>query len=250
MAFQEPEALVPYYLNQDKESAYLEITQLYSSGAIPSDKKRALTRDDFMTWADALRRIGEYNQAVGKYGEMAKSAGPICSDNDEIGYTYLSKYIAERRPQDLDAAWNSYQQAINCDPRDTRAYSDSGSILIRKWMAGNKHDDRLAKAALQQLQRALDIDQQWLPAIVNVGYLQYQSGQHEQAIRYFEDNSHRFPNDASLFLNFGYLLYQEYLGGKSDLLDDAIDKTEKAWDLDRKSYAAANNLGFFYLEAG
>ncbi len=34
------------------------------------------------------------------------------------------------------------------------------------------------------------------------------------------------------------------------MLDDALDKTQRAWDLDRKSYAAASNLGFLYFETG
>ena len=55
-------------------------------------------------------------------------------------------------------------------------------------------------------------------------------------------------DDAAVFLEFGFLLYRQYLDGAGSLAD-ATEKTRRAWDLDPKSYAAANNLGFFYFES-
>ena len=83
---------------------------------------------------------------------------------------------------------------------------------------------------------------------MNIGYVQYMSGQHQQALDYFREIGERFPTHAALFLNFGYLSYREYLDGRSELLQPAIDGTRRARDLDPKSWVAANNLGALYFE--
>jgi len=250
LSLQQPRALLSYYANQQEYTASRKIVRLYDFGRIPRDSEGSLAHDDFSAWAAALRDIGEYNQAIHKYHEAQSAAGgPFCTDYDEIGYTYLVKYDADNHPQDLDGAKNSYREALKCNGNNAIAYCNLGGVSIRKWMRGGGIDDRLAATALRQFQRSLAIDPT-LAAAVNIGFLRYQRGEHEQALAYFREIEKRFPDNAPLLLDFGAALYLEYLNGKGDLLDDALDKTQRAWDLDRKSYAAASNLGFLYFETG
>ena len=247
---QDPDALLAYYANQADRDAFLRIVRLYESGRIPRNGKAGLTHEDLLLWAGSLRSSGEYNQAIHKFQEALTSGGHSCTDHDEIGYTYLLKYETDRLPQDLQGAEDSYKEALKCNDNDALAYCDLGNVLIRRWTWGKKLDSQLAETALQYLQHSLAINPKLAKAAVNIGYLKYQRGEHDQGLSYFREISQKFPDNATLFLNFGYLLYLEYLDGKSDLLDDALDKTQKAWDIDRGSNAAANNLGFLYFEAG
>jgi tetratricopeptide (TPR) repeat protein len=248
---QDPGGLLSYYVNQGGRDASLKIVRLYESGRVPRNGKSGMRHDDFLNWAGALRSIGEYNQAIHKYQEaLTAGGGKSCSDHDEIGYAYRLKYDADGWPQDLEQGANAFKEGIKCNSNDAIAYCDLGNVLIRQWTRGKKLDSRLADTALLDLQHSLAINPQLAAAAINIGYLQYQRGDHDQSLVYFQDIDQKFPNNAALLLNYGYLLYLEYLSGKSDLLDDALDKTQRAWDVDRSSYAAANNLGFLYLEAG
>jgi tetratricopeptide (TPR) repeat protein len=106
----------------------------------------------------------------------------------------------------------------------------------------------LISHAIELSQQALNIDPKRGEAAVNIAYAQYMRGHHRQALDYFHEIGQKFPTNAALFLNYGYILYREYLDGRTDLLQDAIDETRRAWELDQKSYIAANNLGFLYFE--
>jgi tetratricopeptide (TPR) repeat protein len=245
LAVLEPGSLVPFYLHKNQDSAFHKIVDLYESGRIP---KGNLTQSDYFVWAGALRETKEYDRAINKYREGLDKDTTFCSGYDGIGFTNLLKYQAEMRPQHLDAAEKVFLQAIDCNHNDAVAYCDLGNVLVRKWMAGKKLDDRLIKRAIDLNQQALKIDPQQAEAAVNIGYVQYMSGQHQQALDYFQEIGQKFPKDAGLFLNLGYLSYREYLNGRSDLLQAAIDETRRACGLDPKSWAAANNLGFLYFE--
>lgn len=85
-------------------------------------------------------------------------------------------------------------------------------------------------------------------ASVNLGYLMYQRGQHQEALDHFEQARTRFPKYAPLFLNYGYLLYLEYENGEKNTLPGATAATRQATVLDPQSFEAADNLAFFLYE--
>jgi tetratricopeptide (TPR) repeat protein len=171
-----------------------------------------------------------------------------CRAYDAIGYFYLLKYQTEGGSRNLDAAEDAYRRATSCDNNDATAYCNWGNALIRKWVVGGRVDSKLADQALEYAQRALDLNPKLAEAAVNLAYLQYMRGQHQGALDYFRKINRDFPTSPAVSLNFGFVLYREYLGGKPDL-QDAIDKTQRAWEL-APNYIAANNLGFFYFETG
>src|SRR5258708_26040600 len=120
---------------------------------------------------------------------------------------------------------------------------------MRKGAWGAKRGKVFQKSGLKLKDGAIKIDPQRAEAAVNIGYAEYMRGNKQQALDYFREISTRFPSNAALFLNFGFLLYRQYLDG-ADTLAEATDKTHRACDLDPSSYASANNLGFFYFESG
>jgi len=250
LAVLEPHPLVLFYLKQGEEDAFRKIVKLYESGRIPT---ASLTRDDLMAWGNGLLGIKEFDQAIRKYQEALNlnTNTQFCPAYDAIGYASIIKYEGERRMEHLDAAESAYRDAIACDSRDPFAHCNLGNVLIRKWLAGGKHNGQLAQEAMEHSQRASTGESQ-LPreaAAVNIGYLRYMQNQREQALDYFREISQKFPTNSALFLNYGYLLYREYLRGRNELLQEATKRTQRAWELDPKSYMAAANLGFFYYEA-
>jgi tetratricopeptide (TPR) repeat protein len=244
----EPHPLILFYLQRGDENSFHKVVKLYQSENIPRSN---LKNVDYLAWGDALRGIGEYDQAINKYREGVEKDPRFCPAYDAIGFTYLLKYEAEMsRIEHLNAADSSYRQALSCDQNDAVAHCDLGNVLIRKWTAGNRADAQLVEQAIGENKKALEIDPQRAEAAVNIGYAQYMRGNHDQALEYFRDISAKFPRNTALFVNFGFLLYREYLNGNTDLLQAALDKTKRAWELNQGSYVAANNLGFLYFETG
>jgi len=170
-----------------------------------------------------------------------------CLGYDEIGYSYLLKYQINRQIEDLSSAEDLYRKAIMCADRDPVAYCNLGNVLIRKWNAGGRVEAQLANDAVDYSKKALALNPQLAEAAVNLGYLEYVRGQHRQALDYFDKIGREFPTNQAVLLNSGFLLYREYLNGRSDLLAGAVQKTRSAWDLG-PSFIAANNLGFFLYE--
>ena len=104
--------------------------------------------------------------------------------------------------------------------------------------------------AKQHCDIALKINPQFVTAAVNYGYILYRQGQHAEALKYFDDLAQRYPTNSALFINYGFLLYLEYLAGSNDALKHAIEETLQSWKLDQGYSAAGNNLGYLYYEQG
>jgi tetratricopeptide (TPR) repeat protein len=246
LAVIEPHPLILFYMQRGDEDAFHKVVKLYESGYVPTSD---LKNDDYLAWGDALRGIREYDAAINKYRERLEKDTRFCAGYDAIGLTYLRKYEVETsRIEHLNAADEAYHQALACDQNDAVAHCDLGNVLIRKWTAGNRVDDKLAEQAIGENQKALAIDPQRAEGAVNIGYVQYMRGNHDRALEYFRQISATFPRNTALFLNFGFLLYREYLNGNSNLLQAALDTTNRAWQLDQKNYATADNLGYLYFE--
>lgn len=112
-------------------------------------------------------------------------------------------------------------------------------------------DGQLLVEAQQQCQKALEINPKFVIAGVNIGYILYQQGRHEDALNHFEQLSQRYPTNSALFVNYGFLEYREYLRSKNaEALSQATAHTLQSWNLDHNSDVAADNLGYFYYEQG
>ena len=251
LGFRETHTLVLYYLKQKNTASYEKIVNTYDLGMSPQ-----MTAADDYAWGDALQALNRYDEAILKYREAisrASSAEKVvaCAANDQIGTVYIRKYESESKPltEHLNAAADAYRQALACNPKDAVAHCDLGNVFIRKWKESGLRNDHFRQEAVDESQQALKIDATLAEAAVNLGYVQYMRGQRRPALEHFRKISEQFPNSPAVFVNFGFLLYKEYLSGDQDVLQEAIDKTRHAWELDPKSYIAADNLAGFLYEA-
>jgi tetratricopeptide (TPR) repeat protein len=249
LGFRETHTLVLYYLKQKDRLSYEKVVKTYESGSNPQ-----MTAGDDYAWGDALQALQRYDEAILKYREAISTDKTdkkivACASYDQIGTVYLSKYTSDPRPEHLDAAADAYHEALACNSKDAVAHCDLGNVFIRKWKESKLRNDHFKQEAIQQSRESLNIDPTLAEAAVNLGYVQYMGGQRKRALDDFRKMSGQFPQNPAVFVNFGFLLYKEYLRGEQDVLQEAIDKTRRAWELDPKSYIAADNLAVLSYEA-
>lgn len=249
LGFRETHTLVLYYLKQKDKSSYEKIVKTYDSGTNPQ-----MTAADDYAWGDALQGLKRYDEAVLKYREAisrddTRERVVACSANDQIGTVYISKYEGDPRREHLDAAVDAFDKSLACNSKDAVAHCDLGNVFIRKWKESGLKNDHFRQEAVNHSNQALKIDPTLAEAAVNLGYVQYMRGQRKPALDYFRKISEKFPQSPAVFVNFGFLLYKKYLSGDKIVLQEAIDKTRRAQELDPKSYIAADNLAGLLYEA-
>lgn len=245
LAWREPHTLVLYYLNQKSAVAYGKIVDLYRSSTISASDST-----DYYAWGDALRGLKKYDEAIVKYREAIGKNSSLCEAYDAIGITNIRKYEETTRPEHLEAAAAAYGEALTCSPKDAVAHCDLGNVFIRQWKVSKFQDDSLRKEAVAENEKALSIDPKLAEAAVNIGYVQYMQGQRPQALDYFRSLSQKFPDSSVVFVNLGFLLFSEYVKGQTDELQEALDTTRRAWDLDvdHENAVTADNLAVLYYE--
>jgi len=236
----QPRILIAHYFKRDDQEGYRALADLYETAISP------LSAADHLGWGDALVSLKEYEKALGKYDQALQQDQSLCQADISRGIAFLSRF----GPKDLDRAEEAFRRAIKCDEKSAPAYNNLGNVLIRRWAAGGKRQPELAQEAKKHCEEALRRDPQLVAAAINTGYLLYNEGARQQAIDYFEQVKDTFPTTPAFFLNYGFLLYREYLLGKDALLWTALEHTTRAWTLDPKNWVTADNLAFLSYEAG
>jgi len=236
--------LLNYYIKLDTQDANQSILDLYGN-AIPSGE---LTVDDFVAWGNAYFRLQRYDDALEKYQRALENDNQSYTAHLARGLLYYSRPHETHLVDDLGAAERDFKWAISQRADDAIAQGNLCSTLIREWANSSGHNPALLTEAKRHCDRAIELDPHLVAAAVNIGYITYRSGRRAEALRYFENLSQKYPTDPSLFVNYGFFLYREYLAGNTDALSQAVEKTLKSWTLNPHGYVAANNLGFFYYE--
>jgi tetratricopeptide (TPR) repeat protein len=235
--------LLNYYINLDTKESNRRILELYN-------KARAQSAEDLLVWGNAYYALRHYDDALQKYQEALAKDKKSCAAQLARGFLYYGKPHGNHTLADLRQAEQDFRDGVACAPLNKFAQTDICSVLIKEWRNTPSASVQLLTEAQDHCKKALTIDARFVPAAVNIGYSLYRQGKHDEAIRYFENIAQQFPTDSSLFLNYGYCLYLEYLAGNSNRLDEAIEETEQGMKQNPASYAAANNLGFFYYDKG
>jgi tetratricopeptide (TPR) repeat protein len=245
LSWREPHTLIVYHRNHGCSADYKKIADLYQSGSVSASDST-----DYFAWGDALQHLKEYDDAIVKYHDALEKNHSLCAAYDGVGTTNIRKYAQSMRPEYLEAAAGAYRDALACSPDDAIAHCDLGNVFIKKWKAGKLRDDNLRKEAVRENEKALKINPKLAEAAVNVGYVQYMHGERSQALTYFRSQSQKFPRSPAVFVNLGFLLFSEYVHGKTDALQEALDATRRAWDLDpcHESPVTADNLAVLYYE--
>jgi tetratricopeptide (TPR) repeat protein len=237
--------LLNFYIKTNTEDANRQILDLYET-TVPNSSVGA---DDLVAWGNAFYGLGQYDQALQKYQEAIEKNGSFCPARIARGFLYYSRPHGLQILADLRRAEADFRMGIMCDQKNEFAHTDLCNTLLREWTNSSSPNSRLLVEAKQQCETALQIKPRFVIAAVNLGYILYRQGEHEGALRYFDELSQRYPTDSALFVNYGFLLYREYLATASEeTLKRAAEETLRSYNLNQSNHVAANNLGFFYYE--
>lgn len=242
--------LLSFYIKKNTEAANRHILEMYEK-TIPAETLKA---DDLITWGNAYYGLREFDRALQKYQEALEKDGNSCPAYVARGFVYYSRPHAQKL-DDLYRAEQDFRKGIACDQKNKFTRTALCHTLLQEWAnsppGSPGRGDGVLVEAKEQCDKALEIDPQFVTAAVNVGYILYQQGKYQDALRYFDNLGQRYPTSAALFLNYGFLLYRQYLRDNSeDTLGQAAAQTLKAWNLEPGNDTAANNLGYFYYEQG
>ena len=206
-----------------------------------------------------LRNIGAARQDY----EAAKAIAP----RDPVVYNSLALVsIAENKPQD---AISSFENALNVDATNfdalnglvtlygrnkeldkaharidqaISAYPRMASLHYLKAQAfGYQQNGQMVEA---ELNKALELDQNYLPAYSALAALYIQSKQEDRAIAQYQKIINLRPDNATPYVLIGMLEDQR------KNYDVAADNYRKALEKDPNAVIAANNLAWLYASTG
>jgi tetratricopeptide (TPR) repeat protein len=210
-----------------------------------------------VAWGNAFYSLGQFSDALQKYEEAIQVNSAFCPAYIARSLAYDSSLHQALFRSDTAHAEADLRFAIECDPNNEFAYTSLCVVLVKKWANWPAENQQSLNDAKGNCERALRINPKLVIAATNIGYILYRQGQHDEALRYLDDLSRQFPTDSNLFVNYGYLLYLEYLAGNHTALQLAIDQTSRSWQLSQNDrirtlirYGASNNLGYFHYEEG
>lgn len=240
--------LLKFYIKMHSGEANRRILDLYQT--IPATSLQA---DDLVAWGNAFYGLGQFDQALQKYQEALLKDPNSCPAQVARGFVYYSRpHQGIQKLADLQLAERDFRQGVSCDPENEFTRTSLGHTLLQKWVETKNHPNaQLLVEAREHCEKALKINPQFVIAAVNLGYVLYRQGKHEDALRHFDELRHKYPTNSALFLNYGFLLYLEYLrDNREEALRQATAQTLQSWNLNQNSDVAANNLGYFYYEQG
>jgi tetratricopeptide (TPR) repeat protein len=241
--------LLKFHIKTKTEEANRRILDLYNR--IPATSLQA---DDFVAWGNAHYGVNELNDALLKYEEALRKDPNSCPAHAARGFVYYSKARGGEplsRLSNLQLAERDFRTGIACAPNNEFTHTSLCHTLLQKWNLTKRTDPALLVQAKEECEKALTINPQFVVAEVNLAYVLYRQGKAQEALAHLDELSHKHPKTSALFLNYGFLLYLEYLRENNpEMLRQAAAQTFQAWDIDKKSDIAANNLGFLYYEQG
>jgi protein O-GlcNAc transferase len=135
----------------------------------------------------------------------------------------------------LDAAIESYQQALRLKPDYAEAFYNLGNVLQKQGKLG---------AAIEFYQQALNIKPEIAEAHNNLGTIFQLEGQLDAAIESYQRALEVKPNYAQAYCNLGNVYQQQ------SLLDAAIRSYQQAFRLKPDYTEAYYNLGNVYQQQG
>ena len=243
----DPKRLLKYCIKINTPESNNLIVEVYNK--IPT---ASLGTDDYVAWGNAYYELGRFDEALKQYQEALKKDPNYCPARVARGFVYFKRPHGTQLLADLKYAEKDFRDSVECNPQNARTLNALGHTLLREWVNSPKsqRDPKMLVEAKDNCDKALMIDPEFVVAAVNIGYILYRQEKHEEALRQLEGLSQKYPTDSNLFLNYGFLLYLEYLTDHTqDRLRQALAQTHKSWELDPNGMAALNNLGYFYYEA-
>lgn len=243
----DPSRLLRFYIGLGTEVANRRILDLYQA----MGSGRIFHPDELVNWGNAFFGLNRFDDALEKYQQALLKDVDYCPARIGRGLVYYYRNHGTQELADLKRAEEDF--ASTCGTNNKFAQTDLCDSLLKEWRisASPVHDPRLLTQAHERCTAALNVDQHFVRAAVADAYIEYCQGLFDKALKDFDDLSQKYAANSRLFTTYGFVLYREYLrGGRTEVLRQAIEKTEKSWNLNHGSRAAANNLAAYYYELG
>jgi tetratricopeptide (TPR) repeat protein len=170
-------------------------------------------------------------QILGNHGTQVPGAYSYFLE----GRGYLQEYD---RPENLDKAIMSFQQALELDPRYALAYAGIGQAYWMKYESTKL--ESWVPAARQSCEKSLSIDRSLPAAHICLGVLDTGTGKYEEAVTQFKSALESEPTSDDAYRGLAHA-YQEL--GK---LDEAEKTYRRAIELRPQYWAGYSWLGAFY----
>ena len=221
----------------DKEKGFINLGRVYAQTGKTGEARKVLgsivKRDQ--TNVEALQILGSLERRQGKLDEAAKllrmALGNVSGNNLK---TFKELAIVEYQQKKYKSARLNLLKAMKIKEDDPGVHNLLGLLHLRE-----NEKDKAAQAFLQ----AIEVDERYLPARLNLGSLFLEHGYFEKALEHFQIAEKLAPRDKELLNGIGVA----YRG-----LND-FDKSKKYFDeaLDEDSnYAPAlYNLGLLHYRS-
>jgi tetratricopeptide (TPR) repeat protein len=188
------------------------------------------TRADMHLYlGNALRRKGNFDEAIGAIGKAIELDPKLPGAFDALGHVF-------REQGKLDAAIACYQKALEIDP--------PGQAASRVGMADALARKGKTDEAIATLKEAIRLKPDLAVAYLNLGMLLTQMGKYPDAVAAFRQAIRLRPDHAQSHMNLGIAL------GFQGKLQEAIAACGEAVRLDPNSVEAHLNLGVMLQQAG
>jgi adenylate cyclase len=212
-------------------------------------------------------------EAVGRQIEQEKPANPDARDQVMRGWAWYYRPVTEAN---LQAALQAFEQALELDPGSADARIGVATILLKYGAVGfprpgkSRHDDlaRVEQLLLEALEsrdndprahwplgwlrriqyrlidsriefeKAIALDHNFWPAMVNISWTLMALGQPEAMLRYLETAIRLDPQNPSIYANYAALSSAHLLLGH----------TEQAVEFGRKARAANPRVDYVLLQ--
>jgi tetratricopeptide (TPR) repeat protein len=238
-----------------------------------TDRTNLATAQDEITGRLARTLNRELAEAVGRQIEQEKPVNPDARDQVMRGWASYYRPITEAN---LQAALQAFEQALELDPGSADARIGVATILLKYGSVGfprpgkSRHDDlaRIEQLLLEALERrdndprahwalgwlrrvqnrlidskiefekAIALDHNYWPAMVNISWTLMGLGQPEAMLRYLEAAIRLDPQNPSIYANYTALSSAHLLLGH----------TEQAVEFGRKARAANPRVDYVVLQ--
>ena len=180
--------------------------------------------------------------------ELTKSDSKVLSRRDTENASAYEKYLrgkfyeSQNTPQGLNRAIELYQQAIALDPKFAKAYAGIADANIILYNFGLRPANEAIPLARQAANRALELNPELSDAHNSIALVELLADRNwaaaEASLQKAIDLN---PNNADAYLRYGYFLINV---GR---FDDALEKLEKARELDPVSPIIKSDIGLAYM---
>lgn len=106
-----------------------------------------------------------------------------CSRNESPD-KYLKEGFIHFQQQDYDGAIKNYEQAVAMGVKSPNAYNMLG--MAYRFKSQQTHDPKLQESEIISFQKAVELDPQYLPAVINLATTYYSRGDKAKAAVWFK----------------------------------------------------------------